>query len=576
MLKKDSLLKGTVILAAAALVARVLGVFQRVPLDYLMKDAGDAYFGVANTVYLTLLVIATGGIPSAISKMVSERYALGRPDEAQQIYKAALLFGIVTGLIMTALLYIFAPYYAVHIVKTPGAETSIRAIAPALLLFPVIAMMRGYFQGRQMMSAGGISQIVEQIMRVVVGVALAFIVFAWGWGDRWTAAAATFGSVFGSIGAFAVMLWFARKLRRQDKTEAQSAAAGAVAAGAAAASGGTAAAAAAAAAQSAGAAAHPAGAKRLRLRNIYREIFRMSIPVVVTGMTVQLIYLFDSSFLIRLTESFYDYRTAVDVLGQFNFKAQSIAGIPPILAIALSQSIIPVISAAYSVRNMSEVQRQSSLVMRIVVFTGVPAALALTVTSYSVTGFLFSGPDGSGVVAALTAGTIFQITMMTSNSILFGLGKPLPPMLNTFVGIGMKILLSVAFAPMFGIYGLVAASTVCFIFITWLNLNHIRRETKLTVLGGRWPAYLIAVLLSAAAGYGVDVGIRALLAGWPDKLAFLLALALAGIVNVLLYIGLLVLLRVVTAEDAKSFPGPLRKVFVRLTRKQRSGQGETG
>lgn len=544
MLKKDSLLKGTVILAAAALVARVLGVFQRVPLDYIMKDSGDAYFGVANTVYLTLLVIATGGIPSAISKMVSERYALGRPDEARDIYRAALIFGIVTGLLMTGLLYIFAPYYAVHIVKTPGAETAIRAIAPALLLFPVIAMMRGYFQGRQMMSAGGISQIVEQIMRVVIGVGLAFVVFAWGWGDRWTAAAATFGSVFGSIGAFAVMLWFARRMRRQDK-------AGDI----------------------------PTGASerkpkaKLRLRSIYREIFRMSIPVVVTGMTVQLIYLFDSSFLIRLTESFYSYPTAVEVLGQFNFKAQSIAGIPPILAIALSQSIIPVISAAYSVRNMAEVQRQSSLVMRIVVFTGVPAALALSVTSYSVTGFLFSGPEGSGIVAALTAGTIFQITMMTSNSILFGLGKPVPPMVHTFVGIGLKILLSVAFAPILGIYGLFIASTICFIVITWLNMEHIRRETKLNVLGRRWPAYMAAIVVSAAAGFGVDTGIRSLLAGWPDKLEYLVAGALAGIVIMILYIGLLVLLRVVTAEDAKSFPGPLRKVFGKLTRARQSGQG---
>ncbi|QAY68207.1 putative polysaccharide biosynthesis protein [Paenibacillus protaetiae] len=546
MLKKDSLLKGTVILAMAALVARVLGVFQRVPLDYIMKDAGDAYFGVANTVYLTLLVIATGGIPSAISKMVSERYALQRPEEAQQIYKAALLFGIVTGLIITALLYVFAPYYAIHIVKTPGAETSIRAIAPALLLFPVIAMMRGYFQGRQMMAAGGISQIVEQIMRVVVGVAIAFLFFSWGWGDRWTAAAATFGSVFGSIGAFIVMLWFARKLKRQDKAAAAEAGEAAIQA-------------------------KPA-APVLKLSAIYREIFKMSIPVVVTGMTVQLIYLFDSSFLVRLTESFYSYSTAVDVLGQFNFKAQSIAGIPPILAIALSQSIIPVISAAYSVRNMREVQRQSSLVMRIVVFTGVPAALALTVTAYSVTGLLFSGTDGSGIVAVLTAGTIFQITMMTSNSILFGLGRPSAPMKHTLIGIALKIVLSIALAPLMGIYGLIVSSTICFIMITWMNLEHIRRITKLNVLGGRWPAYMAAIVVSAGAGYGVDAGLRALLAGLPDKLAFLIAAAFAGGMMVILYIGLLAVLRVVTPEDARSFPGPLRKVFVRLTRNQNENQ----
>ena len=70
-MKKDTLLKGTLILAAAALVARALGIFQRVPLDYLMGEVGKGYFTVANNLYLLLLVVATAGIPSAISKMVS-------------------------------------------------------------------------------------------------------------------------------------------------------------------------------------------------------------------------------------------------------------------------------------------------------------------------------------------------------------------------------------------------------------------------------------------------------------------------------------------------------------------------
>lgn len=539
-MKKDSLIKGTLILAAAALVARFLGIFQRVPLDHILGDEGQAHFALANTIYLTLLVIATGGIPSAISKMVSERYALGRQHEAQRVYQAALLFGAVTGVLLTALLYAIAPFYANTIAKTPGAELAIRAVAPTLLIFPIIAMMRGYFQGRQMMAAGGISQIIEQILRVVVGVGLAFIVLSLAWGDRWTAAAATFGNVIGGVGALFVMLWYARKLKRSDRAEA-------------AASGDTAA-----------DKDQSKEASRIPFRTIYREIFRMSIPVVVTAMTVQLIYTFDTSLLVRLTEGHYSYNTAVEVLGQFSFKAQSIAGIPPILAIALSTSIIPVISAAYSLRRMGEVQRQTSLVMRIVLFTGVPAALTLTAAAYSVTGFLFSGPAGSGIVAALTAGTIFQITMMTSNSILFGMGKPRLPMMHTFVGIGLKILLSVALAPLYGIYGLIAASTICFIVITWLNMESIGQEVKLSVLGSKWAAYLVTIAIAIAAGWAVEGGVRKLIVGWPMKLEYLISASAAGIVIVALYLILLVMLRVVTTEDAKSFPGPLRKLFMLL------------
>ncbi|GGG75975.1 putative polysaccharide biosynthesis protein [Paenibacillus radicis (ex Gao et al. 2016)] len=541
-MKKDSLIKGTLILAAAALVARFLGIFQRIPLEHILLEEGMAHFAVANTLYLTLLVVATGGIPSAISKLVSERYALQRPEEAHRIYQAALLFGLVTGVILTGLLYAVAPFYAVHIAKTPGADLAIRAVAPTLLIFPVIAMMRGYFQGRQLMSAGGISQIVEQILRVIVGVGLAILVLAWGWGDRWAAASATFGNVLGGVGAFLVMLWFARKLKRMDakdpvaqRSEAERAEA-------------------------------KAAASKLPYRSIYREIFKMSIPVVITAMTVQLIYMFDTSLLIRLTEGWYykDYRDALSALTEFSFKAQSIAGIPPILAIALSTSIIPVISSAYSLRNMGEVQRQTSLVMRIVLFTGIPIALTLTAAAYSVTGFLFSGPSGSGIVAALTAGTVFQITMMTSNSILFGLGKARQPMKHTFAGIGLKLVLSVALAPLLGVYGLILSSTICFIVITWLNLDSIRGEVKITVLGRRWLPYLATILIAIAGGWGTEIGVRKLVHSWPDKLEYLTSAAAAGIVIVVLYLALLIVLRVVTMEDAKSFPGPLRKLFMKL------------
>jgi O-antigen/teichoic acid export membrane protein len=536
MLKKESLIKGTIILAAAALVARVLGIFQRVPLDYMLGTGGGAALGLANTVYMWLLVIATGGIPSAISKMVSERHALGKAGEAQRIYKAALLFGVVTGAVMALLLYVIAPWYTKHVAKLPLADASIQAIAPALLLFPTIAMMRGYFQGRQLMSAGGISQIMEQILRVLVGVGLAIAVVAAGWGDRWIAAAASFGSFIGGIGALCVMIWYGRKLGRQDADEVRE------------------------------------GRLRferssLPFKSIYKEIFTMSLPIVVTAMTVNLVYMFDNSFLIRLSGSFYSGDAAQHALDAFGLKATSIAGIPPILAIALSSSIIPVISAAFTKRDMNEVQRQSSLVMRIVVFTGVPAALILSVAAYSVTGLLFKTVSGSGIVAALTAGTIFQISMMTSNSILYGLGKPRTPMYNTLIGLAIKLVGSIALAPVIGMYGLIVASTLCFVTVTLLNLRSIRQIVPISTLGRRWAGYLITIIVTAAAGCGAEYGVRALLLGaMPDKIVYFIGCCAAGIAAGVLYVVLLVLLRVVTPTDVRSFPGPLRKLFGPLMR----------
>lgn len=535
MLKKDSLIKGTIILAAAALIVRFLGLFQRIPVEYLLEENAQTAFNSANTIYLLLLTIATGGIPLSISRMISQRYALGRPDEAKRIYKAALMFGAVTGLLLASALFGFAHAYE-RISKVQDSYLSLQAIAPALLLFPIIAMMRGYFQGRQIMSAGGISQIMEQILRLIGGIGLALIVLGLGWGDEYGAAAIAFGSVLGSIGAFAVMLRFGRKLKKQDQAE-QSELSGT------------------------GKVQTLKAGTPLPYRTIYREIFGTSIPAVVTAMTVQLLYFFDNTLFMRLTQSFYNEGSAEKAFADFTSKAVGIAGIPPILAIALGASIIPVISSAFSLNNMNEVQRQSSLVMRIVCFTGVPVALLLTVASHSVTGLLFTSPRGSGIVAMLTAGAIFQITMMISNSILYGISKPKLAMNHTFIGLGLKVLFSLALAPVLGVYGLIIGSSICFIVITLLNVRSISKAVNLNVLGGKWAAYLIAIAVPALAGWGAEYGMLALTEAWTNKLSYLLAAAVTSAIVGGLYLILLAALRVITPEDVRSFPGPLRKVL---------------
>lgn len=547
-LKKDSLIKGTLILAAAALVARFLGLAQRIPTDYMLGDEGNIAFSAANQIYMIVLMIATAGFPSAISKMVSERYALSRPDEAQRVYRAGLLFGAVAGLVLAIVLFAGAPLYEV-IVNKPGVALSVRAIAPALLFFPIIAMMRGYFQGRQMMSAGGTSQIIEQFVRVILGLLLGWLVLELGWGDRWGAAAITFGSVFGGIAAFAVMLRFARRLKRQDAGSVRTFNAEASAAF-----------------MPSRPSPYKDTGKQLRYSTIYKEIMRMSIPALITSIAINFINLFDVTFFMRLTERFYTEAQATLELADYGLKTVSLAGIPPILAIALSSSIIPVISSAYSLKKMHEVQHQASLVMRIVCFTGVPFALLLTVAAYSITGLIFVGPSGSGAVSAMSAATILQITMMTSNSILYGMGKQRLSMRHTIIGLILKIVLSVALAPFLGIYGLIIASTICFAAVTFQNLGSINKEVKLVVLGKRWLPYLAAVAIAALAGWGAEYGLLGATESWPDKLSYLVAAAAAAIVVGGLYAALLLVFHVVRPEDVASFPRPLRGPINKLLR----------
>ncbi|WP_018885615.1 putative polysaccharide biosynthesis protein [Paenibacillus massiliensis] len=543
MSKKESFIRGTLILAAAALVARVLGLVQRVPLEHMFGDVGNVAFTASNTVYLMLLTVATAGIPSTLSKMVSERYALNRPHEAARIYQAALLFAVGAGIIMTILLYVGAPYYATNVIKQPEAALAIRALAPALLLFPAIAMMRGYFQGRGNMTAGGISQIVEQFARVGVAILLGYMLVQAGYNEEFSAAGASFGGVIGSIGAFAVMLYFTFKLRREDRKSGTGEALGAP----------------------------------IPLLRIYKDIFTLSIPIVLSSLAVPAVYFIDTSILKTLLVDKIGEASATGALAVLGAKAQSVAGIPPILAIALSQSLLPVVSAAFARKDMDHLRGQMTLALRISILSGLPIVIALTTAAYSINGLLFKDLSGSGIIAALTLGTIFQITMMTSNSMLIGMGKPNISTIHVMVGLVVKLAASWILSIWFDVYGIIAATALCFLVITLLNIRVLKGIVPFSILGRKWPGLLVTVVISAAAGYGMNVLTRLPFGATPSRLVFFLACGVSGATVALAFVVLMILLRVITREELAGYPRIIQKLLRPLMRLQRGqAQSEAG
>ncbi|WP_342551892.1 polysaccharide biosynthesis protein [Paenibacillus sp. FSL R7-0652] len=536
-MKKDNLLKGTLILALSALIARFLGIFQKIPLDYIVGDDGNIYFGVANSVYMYLLIIATAGFPSAISKMISERHALNKISEAQKIYRAAMIFGITSGLILSVTLYMLAPYYATYVTQTPGAYLSIRAIAPALLFFPLIAIMRGYFQGRRVMMPVGLSQIIEQILRVVLGLLIALLVFSLGWGDGWVSAAATFGSVLGALGALTVLLLSKNKIKDNEEVLSNKSDDGSV----------------------------------KSFKSIYKEIFSLSIPVVITSMTVQFFYLVDSSFFMRFTDLYYDnFSTAKNAMSALIFNAQSIAGIPPIIAIALSQSIIPILSAASTLGDKKEVNKQATLVFQVFLFIGMPASFIMGSLSYSINGLLFSSSDGGGIVGALTFTSFIQIGLMISNSILLGIGQPRPAMMHTLVGFAVKIISSFLLGSFLGAYGLVMASLLSFLVVTTLNIRVISKSIQITNMSKNWIHYVGVVCFITLLAFTTDTLVRFFFnAVFHSKLLYLFSLTISSVVSLVVYIILVKKIKLFNDASLSSLPAPMRKLVAFIGLKEK-------
>lgn len=547
---KDSLVKGTLILTVAALIARFLGVFQRIPLVHLLHEEGMGSYSIAFNLYSILLVVATAGIPSALSKMVSEKYAIGRPAEAQRIYRAAIWFAIVAGVVMTALLYVFAPIYAEHISHGgPDATLATRAIAPAMLFFPLIAIMRGYFQGRQNMMPNGISQVVEQIFRLVTSIGLAFILLniSLGWG----VAGASFGGVMGGIAALAVMLYYALKLKRRD---AQSnVAAEQIAAGSTQSS---------------------QSHTPVRYREIYRSLLKLSIPIVIFSVTVTLVYAIDTSIIIPLLEGTIGRREALGLVGIIGGRAQSLAGIPIILAIALSQSVVPIISAAYSRKDMKQVGHHTTRVLQLSILSGLPAVLVIAIAARPLDFFMFGHEDtafgmshGPHMISLLTLGAMFQIVMQTSGAVLMGMGRMKPLMLHVAVGIAVKLAGSFLLAQWFGIYGIIGSTGLCFIVMSWLNLRSLRKEVDFTILGRRFIGLLFSIVVIVILGLGAEWLTHTYVhpTSWYRLNEGINAVLVCGF-SAALYPLMLMVTRVVSKDDVKNFPAPVQKLIGKVSR----------
>jgi stage V sporulation protein B len=554
-LTKDSLVKGTLILTAAALIARFLGVFQRIPLVYLLGDEGMGSYTIAFNLYSTLLVIATAGIPSALSKIISEKTELGRQAEADKIYRAAALFALGAGVIMAVLLYILAPFYAYSISGDPNAVLATRAIAPALLFFPMIAIMRGYFQGRQNMMPNGISQVVEQIIRIITAVGFAVLLLSVSL--EWAVAGASFGGVTGGLAALLIMIYFARKLRREDRNgssrDSQAARNQMAATGYK--------------------SIHSNRADSLSYSRIYKDLLKLSIPIVIFSITVTFIYNIDSSIIIRLLGDKLGDKVALNLVGILGGRAQSLAGLPIILAIALSQSVVPIISAAYSRKDLKQVGHQTSRVLQLAILSGLPIVLMISIAARPIDWFIFGYEDssyglahGPYMISLLTLSAMFQIVMQTSGAVLMGMGRMKFLMLSVAVGVAVKLAGSYLLAPSIGIYGIIASTGLCFIVMSWMNLQDLRKVVNFRVLGNRWSGLLLSIAIIAAAGSGVEWLTHSYVHLFGNRIDEGIRAVLVSGVVLGLYPVLLILTRVVTKEDVQSFPRPVQKLIAKAAR----------
>ncbi|HEX7063592.1 MAG TPA: polysaccharide biosynthesis protein [Bacillales bacterium] len=476
---QSRLIRGTFILSAAIYFSKFLGLIFFIPLNALVGDKGMALYLYAYTPYMIMISMATLGVPRAVSKFVSKYNARGDYETGRRLFRSGLLFMTITGFAAFVLLYFLAPEIAPFVVKSHSSTGNdpedvvmvIRLVSVALILVPAMSLIRGYFQGFQSMGPTAVSQVVEQIIRILFAlVGAVFIVFMFGESHISTAVGfAAFAPFVGALGGFAVLIrfWMKRK-SHLDRQLAQSRV-------------------------------HT----RLPLKGIYKELITFAIPFVAVGLAIPLYRLVDQFTINQILMSQgLDQLEAERIYANISGLAQKLIVIPVAFSTALSTTLVPAITSSFSSGKYRMMNNQMTQAFQIVLFLTIPAAVGLSLLAYPIYGALY-GIEGiklGGEILQWYAPTalLFALFGITS-SVLQGINRQKVVVFSLLVGLLLKLLLNSWLLTIFHEIGAILATDIGYICSITLNVIIIGYYTqyKFTFIAKRT---VLILLFSAVMG----------------------------------------------------------------------------
>lgn len=452
-MSKNNFLKGAAILGIAGFLVKILGAIYRIPLGNMIGDTGMGYYQTAYPLYALMFAISTAGIPVAIAKLVSEKRAIGDYRGAQRIFKISFLGLIIGGLLTSSFVFIGARFI-VDKLGNSNAYYAMISLAPALLFTPVMSAFRGYFQGRQDMTPTAISQIMEQLFRVIVGLLLVSQLMRLDKGLPIAAGGASFGASAGAFLGTIAILYIYTKRRRKIRREIRRA----------------------------------ERFKKESTSTIIRNILAIAIPITIGTSVIPLFGTIDVAIVMRrLQDIGFTEVEASGLYGQLTGMAQTLINFPQVFSLAIAASMVPAISSAFIKKDYREIKRTITSGIRVTLLIGLPAAMGLFILSTPIIKLLyFSNPidvqkSAGEILAVLSFSVIFLTLMQSLTAILQGMGKPFIPVRNLIIGALVKLVIVYTLTGIesINIKGAAISTITAYGIAATLNFIAVKRYTKI-------------------------------------------------------------------------------------------------
>ncbi|MGI6605020.1 MAG: polysaccharide biosynthesis protein [Firmicutes bacterium] len=387
-----SLAQGVLVLLISGALTKFIGVFYRVPLSYLLGAEGIGLYQMAYPVFGVAVILASGGLPLAIARFMAEQLALRREDKAWRIYAIGRQLLILQGLILAVLLFGAAPLLATKLLGDPRAELPLRALAPAVFLVAVEGSLKGYFQGRQMLSVLAQGQALEQVCRVATMLLLAHLMLPLGL--EYAAAGATAGAAGGAASVVLFLEWQQRCKPRLS--------------------------------QGVGSGDWYVSA---------RQLCSVSLPVMLGSFIMPVMQMVDAAIVpLRLQAGGIPMRTATALFGHHAGMAMSLVGIPTVATAALATALVPSIAGALAQGDQLQATRRVRQALSLTLAVAIPAVAGLYALPEEICLVLFNSLEAAVPLRYLAFGTIGLCLMETGSALLHSMGLGRWAVLAIFCG----------------------------------------------------------------------------------------------------------------------------------------------
>lgn len=530
------LLQGS-ILAMAGIIVRLIGLFYKIPMTRIMGLEGIGYYNTAYEIYNIGLILSSYSLPLAVSKLIAARRIRGQYQDARRVYVCGIAFGVTVGSVMTLILLLGSKWITANIFKSPGSALPLAVMAPTVLVFSVMGIMRGYFQGFGNMVPTSISQVIEQIVHAVVSILASWLFLRWFAHTEnpasYSAAGGTLGTLVGALAAFLFLaVLMVRQRKKQQALYHQ-----------------------------------PQAIPTESWKSVFTALLLTLTPIVLSQFVYQLSGSVDNSLFGQIMSGKgLAEKDRMSLLGVYGGEYRLLTNVPVAIASSLGTSMIPSIVASKAQHDGAAVQKKIRLTVKFNMLIAIPCAVGMGVLAGPIMRLIF-GDSSTLARNLLTIGApavIFFSLSTVTNAVLQSIDLMRKSVTHSAISLAIHVILVVIMLQYLdlGVYGLVIGNVTFALVVCALNWIAIgkalkyHQEVKTTFL-----LPLLSAGLMGAATLAVYAGVTAVTGRYQLGILFSVPIAM------MLYGVLIILTGAVTEEELPDMPFGMR--ILRLCKKLR-------